>query len=84
MVALEVVNGTPTDEFLDLSELTSPGILFMQNICPDDFGSAANHNEVQIVTIIDVTAGTFVLEFDGQPTAAIEWDASAEDVQDAL
>lgn len=38
MVTLNFAMGSPVDEFLDLSELTSPGFLFMQNICPDDMG----------------------------------------------
>lgn len=84
MVTLNFSMGSPVDEFLDLSELTSPGFLFMQNICPDDMGSIVNKNEVQTVTLNGVTDGTFKLIFDGHPTDGIAFDASAEDVQDAL
>ncbi len=84
MVTLNFSMGSPVDEFLDLTELVSPGFLFMQNICPDDMGSIVNRNEVQTVTLNGVTDGTFKLIFDGHPTDDIAFDASAEDVQDAL
>lgn len=40
-------------------------------------------DEVQSITI-DATGGTYTLTFDGQTTAAIAFDATAQDVEDAL
>ena len=45
---------------------------------------SAGRNEVQTVTKGTHTGGTFTLDFDGQETAAIDFDASAAEVQTAL
>jgi hypothetical protein len=45
---------------------------------------SAGRNEVQQVTKGTHTGGTFTLTFEGQTTAAIDWDASAAEVQSAL
>lgn len=45
---------------------------------------SAGRNEVQLVTKGTHTGGDFTLDFDGQVTAAIDWDASAAEVQSAL
>src|SRR5262249_40815499 len=41
-------------------------------------------NEVQEVELNDATGGTFTLTFDGQTTAALDWDASSSEVESAL
>jgi hypothetical protein len=41
-------------------------------------------NEVQTLTPTGVTAGTFTLTFNGQTTAAIDWDATAAEIETAL
>jgi hypothetical protein len=46
--------------------------------------AVAGQNEVQTVTLSGAATGTFTLSYAGQPTANINWDASAADVQDAL
>jgi hypothetical protein len=45
---------------------------------------SAGRNEVQQVTKGTHTGGTFTLTFETQTTAAIDWDASASEVQTAL
>ncbi|HET7129920.1 MAG TPA: hypothetical protein VFJ93_12675, partial [Gaiellaceae bacterium] len=41
-------------------------------------------DEVQVVTLTQVSSGTFTLTLNGQTTAPIHWDASANDVRAAL
>src|SRR4030067_2297868 len=41
-------------------------------------------NEQQRVRVLGATAGTFTLTFDGQETSALQWNASAPEVQAAL
>lgn len=44
----------------------------------------ATANEVQLVTLMNASAGTFTMTYSGQTTAAIDWDATAVEVRDAL
>lgn len=44
---------------------------------------AGTTDEVQTITI-DATGGTYTLTYSGQTTAAIDWDATAAEVQSAL
>jgi len=47
--------------------------------------TASNANEQQTLDLDTPTAGTFTLSFNGSgPTATIQWDASAQDIIDAL
>lgn len=48
-------------------------------------GSGSNGvNEVQLVTITGATGGTFTLTFGAEDTDDLAWNASAQDVRDAL
>ncbi len=44
----------------------------------------ASQDETQLITLTNVTGGTFNLAFGGNPTAPIDWDAPASAVTDAL
>ena len=44
----------------------------------------SNANEQQTLDLDTPSAGTFTLTFGGSPTANIQWDASAQDIIDAL
>ena len=46
--------------------------------------AASLNNETQDIEIVDAASGTFTLTFDGQTTAPIAFDASANNVRDAL
>jgi uncharacterized repeat protein (TIGR01451 family)/CSLREA domain-containing protein len=46
--------------------------------------AASLNNETQDIEILDAASGTFTLTFDGQTTGPIAFDASANDVENAL
>ena len=53
-------------------------------IVVNDTTSLVSQNEVQQVTLLDATGGTFTLTLDAKTTAPIAYDAAAGDVQTAL
>lgn len=79
--AYVLFNGFQLSLSNDGSTLT--GSVLGQNL--DESDVILSGNELQLVDLDDATGGTFTLSFDGQgPTAAIDWDATASEVQTAL
>ena len=61
------------------------GFIFQPENCtrPDTFNPCATTSEIQQV-VVDATSGTWDMDFGGDVTAAIDFDATAFDVQQAL
>jgi hypothetical protein len=72
----------PTPAKLNPAEFVDAGAVRVQVNSPG--GVTAGTNEVQLVTLTAATGGTFTLSFGGQTTAAIAFDATAADVEEAL
>lgn len=84
IVTLEMSGGSPVDEFVDLSEVQTPGWLWMANCNPAEAGAKLNRNTIQRVKLEGVTEGTFRLEFDDMLTEPIAYNAIARDVESAI